>query len=62
MTIGGADAINGGAGLDTVSLIYSGSGVAVDLLNGVGEYGRTYVSIEKVIGTNFADLLIGSNG
>lgn len=40
--------------------------MTVDLLNGVGDHGdaigATYVSIEKVIGTGDADLLIGSKG
>jgi Ca2+-binding RTX toxin-like protein len=67
LNLGGADAINGGAGLDTVSYGYSYLvGVTVDLLLGVGDggfaEGDTYISIEKVIGTRFADLLIGSNG
>ncbi|QFS48472.1 calcium-binding protein [Nostoc sphaeroides] len=61
---GGADRINGGAGFDTAVYFDASSGVGVDLSTGVavgGSGGDTLVSIERVLGSRFSDVLIGSN-
>jgi serralysin len=62
----GADALNGGADFDTATYSLAASGVAVNLLNPAGNSGEaagdTYASIEQVIGTQHADILIGDNG
>jgi Ca2+-binding RTX toxin-like protein len=60
----GGDTIDGGAGIDAI--LYYGTAVTVDLLNGVGHGGRaegdTYISIEVISAYDGNDLLIGSNG
>lgn len=61
----GADVFDGGAGVDTVSYENSSVGVTVDL-GGTGSggdaEGDTYISIERVIGTQFYDSFIGDAG
>ena len=64
--IGGAggDALNGGGGSDTATYSDSLLGVTVDLAAGTGSngdaQGDTFIEIERVIGSNFADTLIGN--
>ena len=57
----GADALNGGEGFDTASYASSGT-VYVNLAANVGYYGDaqgdTFSSIEKIIGSNFTDVLV----
>lgn len=59
----GADALDGGAGVDAASYASATSGVTADLANasaGRGDaYGDTFVSIENLIGTSYADTLRG---
>lgn len=61
----GADILNGGAGVDTVDYSSASSGLVIRLFNGTGENaeaeGDNLVSIERVIGSNASDALIGSN-
>ncbi|MEM1345020.1 MAG: calcium-binding protein [Pseudomonadota bacterium] len=60
----GADLLDGGAGLDTASYAQANQAVAVDLvdpaLNQGAAAGDTYLSIEAVVGSDFADTLSGS--
>ncbi|XP_071208307.1 uncharacterized protein [Salvelinus alpinus] len=65
---GGADRIDGGPGIDTVFFsgdVRTGSGVTVDLHSGRGwgadAENDTFTGVERVIGTEFNDLLIGDN-
>ncbi|MCP3054989.1 S8 family serine peptidase [Aurantimonas marianensis] len=63
--LGGADLINGLGGIDTISYGGAVAGVFVDLLGGVGDVGSTRDRIyefENVVGTDFTDLLFGTNG
>ncbi|MBD2691290.1 calcium-binding protein [Anabaena catenula] len=60
---GGADTINGGAGFDTVVYFDATSAVNVNLSTGVvtgGSGNDTLVSIERVFGSRFNDVLTGS--
>jgi|GEM_PF-2436836 len=61
----GADAITGGAGFDTVDFAGSNTGVRADLGSRVGQggfaQGDTYVGIEALAGTEFADRLYGDD-
>lgn len=61
---GGPDVIDGGAGIDLINYHNSGAGVTVDLGTGAGfggdAQGDTLVSIERVSGSNFHDMLTGS--
>jgi Ca2+-binding RTX toxin-like protein len=63
ITGGGYDRVDGGAGQDTVSYEDSWAGVDVNLATGAGRYGSasrdSYVSIENVSGSKFADRLAG---
>ena len=63
---GGADQLDGGAGLDIAGYQNATSGVTVSLANpasNTGEaVGDTYISIEGLLGSNFADTLIGDAG
>ena len=60
---GGADVLNGGAGFDAAEYSQSSSGLTVDLAtpaNNTGEAtGDTFISIENIIGSAFADILRG---
>lgn len=62
---GGSDYIDGGAGDDTIVYRAAISGVTVRLWNGTGQGGDAegdrYVNVEHVIGTNFADAIVGSD-
>ena len=62
----GADALNGGIGTDTASYWDSAAGIVVSLAAGVGAggdaEGDTYVSIEKVVGSPYADWIVGNDG
>ncbi|MCP5381604.1 MAG: hypothetical protein H6912_04480 [Kordiimonadaceae bacterium] len=62
--LGGADAFDGGAGIDYVSYISSGS-VTVDLRTGTGAetdaQGDTYTNIEGIIGSDYNDTLNGDD-
>jgi len=62
----GADMLDGGDGSDFADYIGSSTGLTVNLANptaNTGEaFGDTYVSIENIRGSNFADILIGDNG
>ncbi|WP_428659294.1 beta strand repeat-containing protein [Reyranella sp.] len=63
---GGADTLNGGAGTDMASYSNATGGITVSLANSAintGEAaGDTYSSIEGLIGSGFADVLIGTTG
>ena len=60
----GANTLNGGAGIDTVTYANSNSGVTVNLQNGVGTGGAAegdfLINVENLIGSSFDDLLMGS--
>lgn len=63
---GGADIIDGGAGIDTAAYEFSGGGVTVGL-DGSGTFGQDaqgdiLISIENLIGFNYNDTLTGSAG
>lgn len=58
---GGADRLNGGAGLDTADYADANRGVKIDLALG-RTGGDTYISIENVSGSGFADRLVGNQG
>jgi Ca2+-binding RTX toxin-like protein len=59
----GADVLNGGSGIDTASYSRATTAVRVNLerpqVNGGEASGDTYVSVENVIGSAFADTLNG---
>src|SRR5262245_8612252 len=61
----GADTLKGGDGEDTANYWLSGSGVTVSLATGVGAggdaAGDTLDGIEDVLGSPFADTIIGNN-
>jgi len=61
----GADFIDGGAGIDTAGYQYSEQAVTLDLTNlvfqGGDAEGDTLVGIENLIGSAFADVLVGSS-
>jgi len=63
---GGADYLDGGDGIDTLSYYASPSGVAVNLgtnnVSGGDAAGDTILNFENVIGSNYADKLLGSGG
>lgn len=64
--MGGADTIDGGSGADYVSYSRSDSGVNVNLKTGVNTggdaEGDTLISIENIHGSNYDDVLTGSDG
>ncbi len=62
----GADRLEGGAGSDTVSYVTAAAGLLINLSkesdntgDGAGDH---YVTVENLIGSNFADILTGSTG
>jgi len=61
----GADVINGGDGNDWAYYSTSSEGVNVHLINNVGTggdaEGDTWISIERVNGSSFRDVIVGSN-
>ncbi len=63
---GGGDIMDGGADVDTVDYSASTAGVQVNLVTGLGAggfaAGDTLISIENLVGSNFADVLTGNTG
>ncbi|MEM8827985.1 MAG: PQQ-dependent sugar dehydrogenase [Cyanobacteria bacterium P01_G01_bin.19] len=63
---GGADTLDGGEGLDTVTYLYSASGVNINLATGISSGGNaendSLIDIERILGSNFADEIIGDDG
>jgi Ca2+-binding RTX toxin-like protein len=63
---GGADALNGGSGADTASYSTSTAGIVASLAAGEGSFGDaegdTYASIENLVGSAYADVLLGDGG
>ena len=65
---GGSDTMDGGNGFDTVSYASAGSSIQSYLSTGLGggslgdAQGDLYISIEGVIGSSFADVLVGAAG
>ena len=61
----GADMLNGGGGIDAVSYETAASGVTADLDNAASNSGEasgdSFVSIENMFGSNFADNLRGNS-
>jgi len=61
----GADVLNGGIGFDTASYASATGSVYVNLAANTGVYGDaqgdTFSSIEKVIGSNFSDMLVAND-
>ena len=64
--LGGADILDGGAGIDTASYAASNAGVSVSLMTGVGSggdaQGDTLIRIENLTGSAFNDTLEGDGG
>lgn len=62
----GADTIDGGSGRDMISYVNAPGGVTVDLGAGRGlagmAAGQTYLSVERVTGSSYADIFYGSAG
>ena len=60
---GYTDTFNGGGGSDTVDYVHATSGITVNLADPTQNTGNaafdSYVNVTNVIGTNFADTLIG---
>src|SRR5262249_52265085 len=63
---GGADVANGHTGFDTVDYHTATAGLTADLSNPANNTGDaagdTYISIENLAGTVFADKLVGDSG
>ena len=61
----GADALDGGNGSDYASYIFAMSGVTANLVSQAANTeeaaGDTYISIENLAGSHFADTLLGDN-
>lgn len=61
----GGDTLNGASGIDTAVYVDSAAGVMVDLAAGTASLGDaagdTLISIENLIGSDFADVFAGSN-
>jgi Ca2+-binding RTX toxin-like protein len=64
--LGGADALDGGEGIDTATYAKSTSGVNVSLATGLGTggdaQGDTLVRVENLTGSNYGDTLEGDGG
>ncbi len=64
--LGGADSLDGGAGIDTASYAVSNAGVNVSLMTGLGSggdaEGDTLIRIENLTGSAFNDTLEGNGG
>jgi Ca2+-binding RTX toxin-like protein len=64
--LGGADYLDGGDGIDTLSYYHSTAGVTVNLgtnqVSGGDATGDTILNFENVIGSYYADFIIGSGG
>ncbi|MGZ8346371.1 MAG: M10 family metallopeptidase C-terminal domain-containing protein [Allosphingosinicella sp.] len=62
----GGDTLNGGLGFDTASYRDADAGVAASLATNTGTSGDaagdTFISIEKLEGSQFADVLVSGNG
>jgi Ca2+-binding RTX toxin-like protein len=62
----GADILDGGIGADWTQYLTAASAISADLLLGIGLTGEaagdTFISIENLAGSAFADHLIGDNG
>jgi Ca2+-binding RTX toxin-like protein len=62
----GIEYVDGGDGLDMVSYFYASTGVTVrfdnSALNTGDAAGDTYISVERVFGSAFGDVLVGANG
>src|SRR6185369_15248134 len=62
----GGDVLDGGAGTDTADYAGNFGGVWVDLSTGIGKWnyaeGDTLTGIENLVGTSYADRLIGNGG
>src|SRR4051812_36677300 len=62
----GADTMYGEAGIDTLDYSASNAGVTVDLSRGTGRggdaEGDSFKDVENIMGSRFADTLIGNNG
>ncbi|MGD1921565.1 MAG: PQQ-dependent sugar dehydrogenase, partial [Pleurocapsa sp.] len=62
---GCADTLEGGEGLDTVTYLYSASGVSINLATGTSSGGdaenNIFIDIERILGSNFADEIIGND-
>ena len=60
----GGDSLNGGADFDTASYYNAASGVLVDMTAGTGAggdaMGDTFAFIERIVGSNFGDVLNGN--
>jgi Ca2+-binding RTX toxin-like protein len=63
---GGGDTLNGGAGVDEANYSTSAQGVYVNLALNVGvggdAEGDAFIAVERLMGSNYADLLIGDAG
>ena len=60
----GADVLNGGAGTDTTSYALATTAVTLSLTTGgtAGDAtGDSYISIERVLGSNYDDIILGSS-
>ena len=62
----GADAVNGGSGIDRAYYTDSNAAVVVSLIDGTGSGGHaegdTLVGIESLLGSAYADTLVGDDG
>lgn len=61
---GGDDTISGGTGFDTLDFSLSNRGIAIDVSKGtaLGFNTASFTSIEKIVGSSFADDFKGSSG
>ena len=61
---GGDDTISGGTGFDTLDFSQSNRGIAIDVSKGtaLGFNTASFTSIEKIVGSSFADDFKGSSG